>query len=402
MVDIKNRKCRCGRAIPYFGMAGDARATCCASCKEDGMVDIKNRKCLCGRARPSFGMPGDARATCCASCKEDGMVDIKSPKCRCGRARPSFGMPGDARATCCASCKEDGMVDIKNRKCLCGRAIPYFGMPGDARATCCASCKEDGMVDIKKRKCRCGRARPSFGMPGDARATCCASCKEDSMVNITGLRCLVCGKLANYPDVTGKPRQLCAAHSAQVGAHVLSSSYFSRAASDCFDMLEEELGDRFTFRHRFDAATGTWSGKEFAGLIPNRAVLPDAYHPQRREVVEFLGNYYHGFPEEHPQQPGRRSSLCTCCCWATKKYVLHAGSLPSWFCLFQLAAYSVQRHSTYTCVGGKPAPDVYRDTMERLDLFTAEGLRVFYIWEHEFMEWRKRAFRQKSGWRFLA
>ena len=65
-------------------------------------------------------------------------------------------------------------------------------------------------------------------------------------------------------------------------------------------MLEEEVGYRFAFRHRFDAATCTWSGKEFAGLIPKRAVLPDAYHPERHEVVEFLGNYYHGFPVEHP------------------------------------------------------------------------------------------------------
>ncbi|CAJ1374547.1 unnamed protein product, partial [Effrenium voratum] len=241
------------------------------------------------------------------------------------------------------------MMDIKNPKCRCGRARPYFGKPGDARATCCAKCKEDGMVNIKSARCRCGRARPSFGMPGDARATCCTKCREDGMVDIVSLRCLVCGKRARYPDATGKRRQFCALHAAQVGAHVLSSSNFSRAASNCFDMLEEEVGYRFPFRHRFDAATGTWSGKEFAGLIPKRALLPDAYHPERREVVEFLGNYYHGFPVEHP------------------------------------------RHSSFICVGSKPAPDAYRDTMERLDLFTGEGLRVFYIWEHEFVEWRKRA-----------
>ncbi|CAJ1436607.1 unnamed protein product, partial [Effrenium voratum] len=277
------------------------------------------------------------------------MVDIKHGKCRCGRATPYFGMPDDARATCCAKCKEDGMVDIKNRKCRCGSARPFFGMPGDTRATCCAKCKEDGMVDIKSRKCRCGRAKPYFGMPGDARATCCVSCKEDEMVDIVQSRCLVCGKRAFFPDAAGKPRQLCAAHSAQVGAHVLSSSCFSRAASDCLDILEDEVGYKFPFRHRFDAAARAWSGKEFAGLIRNRAVRPDAYHPERREVVEFLGNYYHGFPVEHPQ------------------------------------------HGAYICVGSKPAPDVYRDTMERLDLFAAEGLRVFYIWEHEFVEWRKRA-----------
>ena len=242
------------------------------------------------------------------------MVNIRCPKCRCGRAQPYFGILGDARATCCARCKEDGMVDIKSRKCRCGRSIPVFGMPGNARATCCANCKEDGMVNIRSRKCRCGRARPHFGMPGDARATCCANCREDGMENIVSLKCLVCGKRANYPDAAGKPRQFCALHAAQVGTHVLSSSIFSRAASDCFDMLEEEVGYRFPFRHRFDAATGTWSGKEFAGLIPKRAVLPDAYHPERREVVEFLGNYYHGFPVEHPRRLGSTYRLAASLC----------------------------------------------------------------------------------------
>ena len=79
-------------------------------------------------------------------------------------------------------------------------------------------------------------------------------------------------------------------------------------------MLEEEVGYRFTFRHRFDASSGTWSGKEFAGLIPKRAFLPDAYHPERREVVEFLGNYYHGFPVEHPRRLGSTYRLAASLC----------------------------------------------------------------------------------------
>ena len=138
------------------------------------------------------------------------------------------------------------------------------------------------------------------------------------MVDIVSLRCLVCGKCASYPDATGKRRQFCAVHAAEVGAHVLSALKFSRVASDCFDMLEAEVGYRFTFRHRFDAAAGTWSGKEFAGLIPKRALLPDAYHPERREVVEFLGNYYHGFPVEHPRLLGSIYRGFIVCRFATK------------------------------------------------------------------------------------
>ena len=132
------------------------------------------------------------------------------------------------------------------------------------------------------------------------------------MVNLLSPKCLVCGKTASYPDATGKPRKLCASHSAAIGAHVLSSAGFSRVASDCLDMFEDELGYKFAFRLRFDAASGTWSGSEFAGLIPNRAVQPDAYHPDRREVFEFLGNYYHGFPVEHRRQLGRSMELCHC------------------------------------------------------------------------------------------
>ena len=52
------------------------------------MVNIKSPKCRCGRAQPAFGMPGDARATCCATCKEDGMVNIKNPNA--GVAEPNL------------------------------------------------------------------------------------------------------------------------------------------------------------------------------------------------------------------------------------------------------------------------------------------------------------------------
>jgi hypothetical protein len=40
------------------------------------MVDIKSKKCKCGKKQPSFGLSTDEKATCCATCKTDGMVDI--------------------------------------------------------------------------------------------------------------------------------------------------------------------------------------------------------------------------------------------------------------------------------------------------------------------------------------
>ena len=41
-----------------------------------GMVDVKNRKCSCGKC-VRFGMLGGS-ATHCKECKEQGMVDIRS------------------------------------------------------------------------------------------------------------------------------------------------------------------------------------------------------------------------------------------------------------------------------------------------------------------------------------
>ena len=54
------------------------------------------------------------------------------------------------------------------------------------------------------------------------------------------------------------------------------------------------------------------------------------------------------------------------------------------------------RHLSFTCVGGKTSPELHRETFERLDLFLEQNLRVFYVWEHEFTEWRKLAARAGS------
>ncbi|CAJ1397777.1 unnamed protein product [Effrenium voratum] len=313
------------------------------------MVRLRGPVCSCGKAFPIFGMPGDARPTCCVKCKTADMVDIKHRTCTCGKTQPSFGMPGDARPTCCAKCKVAGMMDIVTFKCKCGKSKPHFGMPGDARPSCCAKCKTAYMVVIGKRVCTCGKTWAVFGLPGDARASCCAACKTAHMVDIVSPKCSVCGKRAVFPDAFGKPRRLCAVHSAEVGAHVLSASRYSRVSNDCLDALEEETGHEFPFRYRLDKITGTWSGKEFSGLISGRALQPDAYHPENREIVEFLGNYYHGFPPDHPQ------------------------------------------HSSFVCVGGRSAMELCQETMARLDLFAAAGLRVSYVWEHEFTTWQRAA-----------
>ena len=117
MVNVKSKKCQCGKANPYFNNPGETTAICCASCKIDGMVDVKSKMCQCGKTTPYFNNPGETTRICCSSCKTKGMVDLKHNKCQCGKARPSYNNPIETTAICCASCKIDGMVNVKHLKC---------------------------------------------------------------------------------------------------------------------------------------------------------------------------------------------------------------------------------------------------------------------------------------------
>ncbi|CAJ1356649.1 unnamed protein product, partial [Effrenium voratum] len=187
MVSIVSPMCKCGQSRPHFGFVDDKKPSCCSQCKLDGMVAIVRRKCNCGDKSASFGFVDDIKPSCCNNCKPDGMINIVSPKCKCGKSRPYFGFLSDSKPSCCSKCKLEGMEDIVSRKCKCGKALPYFGFANDSRPTCCRQCKQTGMIDIRSRRCQ------------------------------------KCSKQAGYPDAAGRPRQLCAAHSAEVGAHATST-----------------------------------------------------------------------------------------------------------------------------------------------------------------------------------
>ena len=51
------------------------------SCKTDTMIDVINKKCRCGKARPNYNEVGETIPICCASCKTDTMVDVLHQKC---------------------------------------------------------------------------------------------------------------------------------------------------------------------------------------------------------------------------------------------------------------------------------------------------------------------------------
>ena len=194
MVNLKdkNKKCLCGKVIPSFGFLKDKKALCCALCKKEGMISLLNDLCPCGKTA-AFGFKEDKKASFCLICKKEGMENIVTKKCKCGKAIPSFGLTRDKRATCCSLCKTEGMVNIAARKCKCGKAQPSFGLKSDKKATSCAACKTDQMVNILDKKCACGKSQPVFGNKGDTIATCCASCKAEDMINIKAKMCK-CGK----------------------------------------------------------------------------------------------------------------------------------------------------------------------------------------------------------------
>jgi len=198
MVNIADRRCKCEKHLPTYGMPSDKRPDYCSECKKDGMINLKdkNKKCLCNKVIPSFGFSTDKKPTCCVSCKKEGMISLLNDLCPCGKTA-AFGFKDDKNPAYCLKCKKPGMENIVTKKCLCGKAIPSFGLKTDKRASCCASCKIVGMVNIIAKMCKCGKVQPTFGMKTDKKPSCCISCKTDTMVNIKDIMCF-CGAKKKY------------------------------------------------------------------------------------------------------------------------------------------------------------------------------------------------------------
>jgi hypothetical protein len=210
MIDVKNKKCQCGKTPPYFNEPGETRPICCASCKSPTMIDVKNKKCQCGKSRPTYNEPGETRPICCASCKSPTMIDVKNKKCQCGKSRPHFNKPGESIPICCASCKSPTMIDIINKKCQCGKSQPTYNEPGETRPICCASCKSPTMIDVKNKKCQCGKTQPYFNEPGESIPICCASCKSPTMIDVKNKKCQ-CGKSQPYFNEPDESIPICCA-----------------------------------------------------------------------------------------------------------------------------------------------------------------------------------------------
>ena len=115
---LVSKLCKCGNQ-PSFNLPDEKVAICCKKCKTDKMVNVRSKKCKCGKSRPSYNLPDEKVAICCKKCKTDEMVDVRSKKCKCGN-RPSFNLPDEKIAICCKKCKTDEMVNVISKKCKCG------------------------------------------------------------------------------------------------------------------------------------------------------------------------------------------------------------------------------------------------------------------------------------------
>lgn len=182
MVDVIHKRCKCGKHMS-FGVIG-GKPTNCTSCKTKDMVNVAHKMCPCGKS-PSYGIKGD-KAICCVECKTNDMINVSHKMCPCGK-RPYFGFIGDPRPTCCTSCKTYGMTNIKDKLCPCGK-IPIFGIIG-SKATCCMVCKTENMVNVRHRRCKCGK-QTYYKLPGSKMSTHCLDCKTDDMVDTKYNRCL--------------------------------------------------------------------------------------------------------------------------------------------------------------------------------------------------------------------
>ena len=69
-----NKMCKCGKHESNFNYPG-LKAEYCSDCKTEAMINVKHKKCHCGKAIPYFNYP--VKAEYCSDCKTEAMIDVK-------------------------------------------------------------------------------------------------------------------------------------------------------------------------------------------------------------------------------------------------------------------------------------------------------------------------------------
>jgi hypothetical protein len=201
-VNVKDKKCVCGKALPTFNLPGETIAIWCDNCedKPSNAINVKNRMCPCGK-RPNFNLPGETIGLWCNNCedKPPNAVDVKHKKCSCGK-RPTFNVPGETIAIWCFTCEDKPLnaVDVVNKKCPCGK-IPTFNVPGETIAIWCDNCENNppNAIDVRHRLCICGETRANFNITGETPKYCW-KCRKLGMVPQPLKKCKLCKNLAIF------------------------------------------------------------------------------------------------------------------------------------------------------------------------------------------------------------
>ena len=111
-----NMKLSCGLCIcgkqPFFNFKG-MTPKYCAICRTDEMVDVKNKKCFCGKSQPRYNFE-NLKPNFCNDCREKNMINLLFKKCKCGK-RARYNFEG-LKSEFCIHCKKDGMVDSEKKK----------------------------------------------------------------------------------------------------------------------------------------------------------------------------------------------------------------------------------------------------------------------------------------------
>jgi hypothetical protein len=124
MIDImnKNKLCGCDKKVrATFNLPGEKKAICCLSCKSELMVNVIDKKCKCGKSQPIYNLPNLKKAICCNACKTDLMIDVKNTDklcVTCKKFRANFNIEGETKGKYCKNCSSDNMYDVLHKVCL--------------------------------------------------------------------------------------------------------------------------------------------------------------------------------------------------------------------------------------------------------------------------------------------
>jgi hypothetical protein len=132
--------------------------------------------------------------------------------------------------------------------------------------------------------------------------------------------------------------RICAPHALGLGL-LAKLGGVSKEACAFFDGWFRETGEEIPHVHF--TGDGTVTGSEVGGLVPCRRFKPDGYVEDTREAWWNHGDWYHGYPPWHHKHE----------CFVHRE---------QW------------------------GPDVYKSTLDMMQLFADQGMLVKYIWGSDY------------------